>query len=756
VARNRSRRKRSAVSSGEEALQARLEAALSERELRRVLAAALVDLDDGARARLVARVGADTGAALGLALKAPPRGGRRARAAIPPAGKGKALQEWERLWGEWDAVVLDTGHEGGAYILREADWEPPYLDASALAADLDAVAVRMLPLVGRVVRDRIAPDSSLADALGTLDDDLGAGLPDGIDPDECEPCALGPAATSCLLEWEWAVAKRDARGAPAFLDDIRDLESRLRYVGLDQAAVRKFVLGLPDAELRALLESMTRQRSTTRWAEAFTQARGGWAEILRALSRRWSPALHAEVSRAAIAEEWTLALPLVEDAVKRGGLSDARGLIDEAVRSLLRLDESGGWDPRRELLVRRVQLSGGESEDAKIGALLRLWRRTAAGQGQIDLATALSLQITALREAEKGDVMLEAFREVPPAHHEVHDALFADWRGLIVERTLRTWRSSPRVPCGGWVPALVDAARAGPDGVAVFHAAVRGVLEEARSALAVEPRPARRHGWPAFDRDPGPLRALAILALDLDSAAPMLKERAAKLLTLLPGRPTVNGVVSRPPDGRGAGVSMPSRCYPTFSPSGATTPSASCPIRDTPRPITPRPPNGWTPWPRSTRRRRGTCSPDGRPPTGRSATSGGTWPGRDSRSAAGDEAVGWRVLGFIVVECHHVPAASFERVLAEAKPRYVVGLTAMLRRRDGHDPSACPRSRPSSTLRPAGRRGAGRREARRLVREALLAGRPLEPLDFRHDELVADTLAEDMPPRWLAETHPQA
>jgi hypothetical protein len=52
--------------------------------------------------------------------------------------------------------------------------------------------------------------------------------------------------------------------------------------------------------------------------------------------------------------------------------------------------------------------------------------------------------------------------------------------------------------------------------------------------------------------------------------------------------------------------------------------------------------------------------------------------------------------------------------------------------------------------------GAGRREARRLVREALLAGRPLEPLDFRHDELVADTLAEDMPPRWRAETHPQA
>ena len=40
----------------------------------------------------------------------------------------------------------------------------------------------------------------------------------------------------------------------------------------------------------------------------------------------------------------------------------------------------------------------------------------------------------------------------------------------------------------------------------------------------------------------------------------------------------------------------------------------------------------------------------------------------------------------IVDECHHLPAVSFERVLAEAKARYVLGLTATPQRRDGHDP----------------------------------------------------------------------
>ncbi len=40
----------------------------------------------------------------------------------------------------------------------------------------------------------------------------------------------------------------------------------------------------------------------------------------------------------------------------------------------------------------------------------------------------------------------------------------------------------------------------------------------------------------------------------------------------------------------------------------------------------------------------------------------------------------------IVDECHHVPAVSFERVLAAVKARYVLGLTATPYRRDGHHP----------------------------------------------------------------------
>lgn len=43
--------------------------------------------------------------------------------------------------------------------------------------------------------------------------------------------------------------------------------------------------------------------------------------------------------------------------------------------------------------------------------------------------------------------------------------------------------------------------------------------------------------------------------------------------------------------------------------------------------------------------------------------------------------------GHVVVdECHHVPAVSFERVMSEVRAKYVTGLTATPKRRDGHDP----------------------------------------------------------------------
>lgn len=90
------------------------------------------------------------------------------------------------------------------------------------------------------------------------------------------------------------------------------------------------------------------------------------------------------------------------------------------------------------------------------------------------------------------------------------------------------------------------------------------------------------------------------------------------------------------------------------------------------------------------------------------------------------------------------------------RPRILAGLFARLLQH--HTPVALARLRPDClpalasflAASPGRPEGEGRREARRLVRDALLAGQALESLDFRDDESVADMLAEDMTPPWLA------
>jgi hypothetical protein len=71
------------------------------------------------------------------------------------------------------------------------------------------------------------------------------------------------------------------------------------------------------------------------------------------------------------------------------------------------------------------------------------------------------------------------------------------------------------------------------------------------------------------------------------------------------------------------------------------------------------------------------------------------------------------------------------RLLA-ARPECLPALARVLRERPDRSPEE------------------GRRDARALVRDSLLAGRLLEALDFHDDPAVADLLAEDLDPRWLA------
>jgi len=102
----------------------------------------------------------------------------------------------------------------------------------------------------------------------------------------------------------------------------------------------------------------------------------------------------------------------------------------------------------------------------------------------------------------------------------------------------------------------------------------------------------------------------------------------------------------------------------------------------------------------------------------------------------------------IVDECHHVPAFSFEKVLAEIKARYLVGLTATPQRQDGHHPIIEMQLGPVRFAVGA-RSEAARRpfEQRLIVRETTFRSRTVQPdtgIQELYDSLVADKVRNNL------------
>ena len=485
----------------ERALLELLSHGLSEEEIQRVLACALLALDERGHDRLLAQLGEETGGTLRRLLAS--RGRSRTKAQ-PSPGSAKILEEWEKAWGEWEACVAESGDEDGRYIVREHHWEEPYLDGSSLAEDLEPLAARMRTILERVMDEGLDSDFNFLTAIEDLDAEIGSGLPEWMDPSSGDRCPLGPEVTGCLLEWGWRACRRDGRSAFELADAIQNLEASARIVSLDDDTIARFIRGLGDADQQAVLKGIVAHRSGSHWAKVFGTAHSGWFKIHHELARRWDRALFEETSRKNIAHDWELALPLVTDLLRRKAFDRAWPLIEEAVRALLRLKPGEAWDPRERLLISDPSLRYRSDRPAAAFRLLESWGKVATGLGQDELACALELQVAVGRRWADGGAALEAFRRAPsPRFASMRDRLFADWRSLVVEATLGHETHERESPGLVWVHALVDAAREGADGAPSFRRAVRQWLEETARAPATLQQSQGALGTLTLDLDVG-------------------------------------------------------------------------------------------------------------------------------------------------------------------------------------------------------------------------------------------------------------
>lgn len=464
---------------------------------------ALLALDDAGRERLFGQLEEGIAETLRRLLKDPKEVGGVAKLR---ASAAKVRQEWERAWDEWWERVGESGDEHGDYIFQDHHWEEPYLSASGLASDLEPIAARMKPLLMRVSDEGLAPDFSFASALRQTVEEMGAGLPDGF-PDwrDYEGSEFGPEVTGCLLQWEWAQTSRDGGNAFSLLHALCALQQETKGLAWDSATVERFVDSLSEAEQRAAVDGIREARGVDPWKTALASAYSDWFRLHQALSRRWDHASYTAAARAGVAQDWTLALPLLGDLLRSKKFQEAALLAEEAARVRLGVKEAEVWDAREVLWARTVGPHWDGRPDAEVLQLLGSWEKAARGLRDAALAEALRLQAALCRGWQDGDAALRAFQEVPHEHVAIRDHLFAAWREHVVGTSLRAaWgKEGPGPAKPGWVGFLVDAARAGESG------------KEFRSALARWMRDAGATRK-SFE---GERRALELLTFDLDAAA---------------------------------------------------------------------------------------------------------------------------------------------------------------------------------------------------------------------------------------------
>ncbi|MFH1723326.1 MAG: hypothetical protein ABII00_01770 [Elusimicrobiota bacterium] len=481
-----------------------LSAGLSEKEIERVLAGALSTLGAKGIERLAGRLGPDTGAALRRTLRA--RGKKRP----PVPGPSKILQEWERAWKDWDGRISEAVYEEGDYIVKDNDWEEPYLDFYSLTNDLEPIAARMSELLPRVFDEDLDPDFDFAEAVAECVDEIGSGLPDWMCPFDQGDFELGPKATKCFIEWEWRSAQRDGKSTFDLIDKLRSLEASHEGLDLDDKAVASFVRSLGREAKGDILEGIRRNREEDRWKKVLESAHSGWFRLYQDLCRGQDRSAYLESCRDRISDDWSLALPVVKNLAGKKAHEDVCRVCADAVSSFLDLREGGKWDPRSTMLAPVEDDYREKNTVDRLKTILKAWREAARAMGRDETDAALRLQSALLDGWPNWDKALGAFGRIPsPRFDAMRDRLFSQWRSLVAKRSLDRhdydedrsvlWKK-PREE-STWVHALADAARLGEGGS-------DGFLKEVRLRL----KKAEESGDSLRDA----LNVLARLSLDLD------------------------------------------------------------------------------------------------------------------------------------------------------------------------------------------------------------------------------------------------
>ncbi len=456
-----------------------LDVSLSDTERRQVLAGALLSLDEEGLETLFSLLAEDTSATLRRILSQLDGD----HPAIPHPSVDRLEQEWRQAWSAWEDIIEESNDEEGEFVEQERHWEPPYLEVSAVALQLDEVAARMSAIMDGVLRHQLDPDFDLLEEVDGSIRAIGDDLPEYFG-EHVFDWLFGPELTALVLRWQWMSAPQAATGFTV-LDEVRQAEADSDRWRLDGSALLAFVRSMPDIHQRELLAGLASCQDESHWEAELTSTWSPWFAAYRELTQRWDPAAELAICRASIASDWSLAIPVLEDILARGALDEAGPVIDEALDALLRLRGQERWSPLDGLLVDHPALRCRHPPAERAPELMRLIARIAEGHGEQQRSAALDSQAFLHEHWYEWDVVLEHLGELRSGPWpKLAGRFFELWTALVVQRASRHRYGEDPGLDRSWIASFANALWAGASSERILSELGRWLDEGASSASA--------------------------------------------------------------------------------------------------------------------------------------------------------------------------------------------------------------------------------------------------------------------------------
>ncbi len=368
----------------------------------------------------------------------------------------KHAEEWEKAWGDWYDIILELGDEEGFYVCQDNHWETPYFNGNEFSSSLEEISKKLLPLIDKTYSLNIMGEDCFWEALKDIDNGIDR-YPEWMGAEYSE-CILGPAATNCILEWEWRVANSEENPAYSFLDRVSAIESTLKTVSLDDSIFIGFFVSLPREAKKGIYKKIKGQGDNPIWQARLQNVYSKWHHIYHFLLSLFDQKEYIQSCFKYLHERWEYGLAIVKNLIRQKKYLEAEKIVKKTFSSLLDLKEGRIWLPENLLLINEIKYYY-NGPDERVVELLQDWILISEKTGNKGRASILLLQLVLYRDPYELDDNIGIFKRLLNSPYS-NDAkgLFKQWKDYIDGSSISIYSEASHKGEGdNWIHWLVEA-----------------------------------------------------------------------------------------------------------------------------------------------------------------------------------------------------------------------------------------------------------------------------------------------------------